>query len=214
MKLSVADTLQVKCPDLQLSTLSSEVRIIKDLPALWKEIDAGILAQQEALGAIASIAKMPAIRESRQGYKNCGKDPARYRLSAESLLRRVMQGKGLYKVNNVVDLLNLVSIRSGFSIGGYDLEKIEGPIVAGIGEAAEDYEGIGRGALNIEFLPVLRDTKGAFGSPTSDSTRTMVTPETTQFLMVFFAFGKEAELAPALKDAEDLLSRFGGLNSF
>ena len=212
MKLSIDENLQSKCPDLNLATLSTEVQIIKDLAELWEEIDRGILNQQEALGEIASIAKMPAIRESRQGYKNCGKDPARYRLSAESLLRRVMQGKGLYKVNNVVDLLNLVSIRSGFSIGGYDLEKIEGPILAGIGEAAEAYEGIGRGALNIEFLPVLRDSRGAFGSPTSDSVRTMVTPQTTQFLMVFFAFGKEADLNAAVKDAEDLLKRFGGLN--
>jgi DNA/RNA-binding domain of Phe-tRNA-synthetase-like protein len=101
------------------------------------------------------------------------------------LLRRVFKGKGLYQVNNVVDLLNLTSVKSGFSIGGYDVGKIEGEIQLSIGKAGEPYKAIGRGELNIEFLPTFRDQKGPFGSPTSDSVRTMITPKTEQFLMRF-----------------------------
>ena len=72
----------------------------------------------------------------------------------------------------------------------------------------EPYEGIGRGTLNIEYMPVFRDTLGAFGSPTSDSSRTMVTNETESFLMVFFNFGGMAQLNEALDLATSYLIKF------
>jgi DNA/RNA-binding domain of Phe-tRNA-synthetase-like protein len=119
----------------------------------------------------------------------------------------VVKNKGLYQVNNVVDVLNLVSITTGFSIGGYDCDKIEGKVVMGIGAASEPYEGIGRGRLNIEFLPTFRDEKGAFGTPTSDSERTAVTQNTKRFLMVIIDFG-DGDLKAAKKIATEYLERF------
>jgi DNA/RNA-binding domain of Phe-tRNA-synthetase-like protein len=93
---------------------------------------------------IEDISQIPAISASRKAYKACGKDPARYRLSAEALLRRVVNRNEIYQINNVVDLLNLVSISTGFSIGGYDADKIDGDIIYGIGKPNEPYIGIGR----------------------------------------------------------------------
>jgi DNA/RNA-binding domain of Phe-tRNA-synthetase-like protein len=121
----------------------------------------------------------------------------------------VVKGKGLYKINNVVDLLNLVSISTGFSIGGYDADKIEGDVELGVGEVNEPYEGIGRGILNIEGLATFRDEKGAFGTPTSDSVRTSVTDDTTRFLMVFLDYGGLDELEKAIELGVDFLKRFG-----
>ena len=209
-KISIDPLMQSKCPDLRLACLRAKVQVQAKVAGLWEQIAETIQERQNSLGDTSVISQLPAIQETRKGYKSCGKDPARYRPSAESLLRRILQGKGLYQVNNIVDLLNLVSIRSGFSIGGYDADKIEGDISLGIGRANEAYQGIGRGDLNIEFLPVLRDQLGAFGSPTSDSTRTMVNEATVHFLMVFFAFGKEADLETAVEDAANLLKVFGG----
>jgi DNA/RNA-binding domain of Phe-tRNA-synthetase-like protein len=131
-------------------------------------------------------------------------------LSAEALLRRVVQGKGLYRVNNVVDLLNLVSVSTGFSIGGYDAEKIAGEVVFGIGRENEPYEGIGRGELNIESLPAFRDNLGAFGTPTSDSVRTSVTWNTKRFLMIIIDFGALPELEDATELAVNLLKKYAG----
>ncbi|WP_372646180.1 B3/4 domain-containing protein, partial [Ancylomarina sp.] len=142
------------------------------------------------------------------GYRRVGKDPNRYRLSAESLLRRIVNGKGLYKINNVVDLLNLASIKSGFSIGGYNADKIEGAIKMGLGQADEAYEGIGRGDLNIENLPIFRDELGAFGSATSDSLRTQIDLNCQNFLMVFFSYQGEKELLESLDFATSLLTEF------
>ena len=180
--------------------------------ALWNEINKKIITIAAEL-KVEQISQMPAVAASRKAYKACGKDPARYRLSAEALLRRVIKRKELYQVNNVVDLLNLVSIASGFSIGGYDADKIKGKITFGIGEKDEPYEGIGRGELNIEFLPVFRDEKGAFGSPTSDSIRTAVSEKTKRFLMVIIDFG-DGKLQQATEHAVLLLKKYASAKNF
>lgn len=206
--ITITDKITSKCPNFRLGVITCSVQISDNNEDLWAEINTKI-AELETMET-ASIAKMPTIAATRKGYKALGKDPARYRPSAEALLRRVVKGKGLYKINNVVDLLNLVSISTGFSIGGYDADKIEGDITLGVGEANESYEGIGRGNLNIEGLATFRDAKGAFGTPTSDSVRTSVTNETKRFLMVILDFGGLEVLTEAMDLAVDLLERFGG----
>lgn len=207
MKISIASEFQQKCPGLKLGVLLVKIKTNTEYPELLKLI-AAETARVSASMVIEDISKLPAIAAARKGYKAVGKDPARYRLSAEALLRRTVSGKGLYQINNVVDALNLVSLKSGISIGGYDFKKINGDIVLGIGKAAEPYQGIGRGDLNIEFLPVLRDQTSVFGSPTSDSMRTMVTEETKQFLMVFFSFDGLNNLQERMTYAGELLERF------
>jgi DNA/RNA-binding domain of Phe-tRNA-synthetase-like protein len=190
-----------------LGCIEANVLVQESSPELLAEMENRIRQMSESL-SIESISKISAIASSRKAYKACGKDPARYRLSAEALLRRVVSGKGLYQINNVVDQLNLVSISTGFSIGGYDADRIHGDVVFGIGQAEEPYSGIGRGELNIEYLPVFRDAIGAFGTPTSDSLRTGVTEETKRFLMVIIDFGGETLLDEALRLAELYLSAY------
>lgn len=204
--ISISEELKEKVPGIKLSCIECDVYVMETNDMLWDEIKNKTEELSAAL-KISQISKLPAIAASRTAYKACGKDPARYRLSAESLLRRVVKNKGLYQVNNVVDVLNLVSITTGFSIGGYDCDKIEGKVVMGIGAASEPYEGIGRGRLNIEFLPTFRDKKGAFGTPTSDSERTAVTQNTKRFLMVIIDFG-DGDLKAAKKIATEYLERF------
>ena len=155
------------------------------------------------------ISQRSAIKEAKDAYRILGKDPSRYRPSAEALTRRVVGGKELYRINNVVDILNLISIESGFSIGGYDAEKIVGDVQFGIGAENEPYEAIGRGALNIANLPIFRDDLGAFGSPTSDSQRTMVTEQTDKFLMIIIDFNSNDTLQIASERAIELYSKFG-----
>lgn len=124
----------------------------------------------------------------RKFYRKNGKDPARYRLSSESLLRRVIKFKELYHVNDIVDAGNLISLRTGYPIGIYDADKLTGNMEFSIGMADDVYEGIGRGILNIEGLPVLRDELGAFGSSTSDSVRTAVSKDTKRILFVVYGY--------------------------
>jgi DNA/RNA-binding domain of Phe-tRNA-synthetase-like protein len=205
--MKISENIKSKCPNLRLGVITCSVQISDNRADLWEKIDAKILELENM--ETTEISKMPTIAATRKAYKTLGKDPARYRPSAEALLRRVVKGKGLYKINNVVDLLNLVSISTGFSIGGYDAEKIEGEVVLGIGEAEEPYEGIGRGSLNIEFLSTFRDNKGAFGTPTSDSVRTSVTEKTKQFQMIILDFDSLDSLIAAIELSVMLLQKFG-----
>jgi DNA/RNA-binding domain of Phe-tRNA-synthetase-like protein len=129
------------------------------------------------------------IETVRKAYKALGKDPARYRGSAEALLRRIVAGKGFPQVNVVVDVINLVSVESRLPVGLYDLAHVNGDIVFRVGRAGETYKGIGKFDLNLEGLPVFADVVGPHGSPTSDSERTMVTAETKEVLAIIVSFG-------------------------
>jgi DNA/RNA-binding domain of Phe-tRNA-synthetase-like protein len=206
MKITISEALKAKCPNIVLSVIEYDVKINPSSSELLEEINQAcekIASSTE----VSQINKIPAIAASRQAYKTLGKDPSRYRLSAEALTRRIVKGKGLYHINNVVDLLNLVSIQSGFSIGGYNAEAIEGDVLFDIG-GTEPYDAIGRGTLNIEFLPVFKDKKGTFGSPTSDSTRTMITDATKRFLMVIISFDGNEGLESATGLAHRLLKDY------
>lgn len=204
-EVMISPELKTRCPQLRLGCIEAKVVVDSSGEGLLAEIRERLEMIQQSL-KVEDIAKIPVLEASRKAYKACGKDPARYRLSAEALLRRVVSGKGLYHINNVVDQLNLVSVTWGFSIGGYDAGKIQGDIVFGIGLVEEPYEGIGRGVLNIENLPVFRDDVGAFGTPTSDSQRTEVTPETNDFLMILIDFGADDQLERSMQLAVLLLN--------
>lgn len=211
--IRIDQELTQKIPNLQLACIECSVEFEKKNTTLWQEIEQKITELNAQLKTEA-ISQLPAIAASRQAYKACGKDPARYRLSAEALLRRVVKQKNLYQISNIVDIVNLISISTGFSIGGYDADKIKGTITMGIGRASEAYRGIGRGELNIEFMPVFRDELGAFGSPTSDSERTAVNENTKRFLMIIIDFGSQELFSAAIQQAENLLKQFAHAKDF
>ncbi|MBR6446651.1 MAG: hypothetical protein IKS94_09610, partial [Prevotella sp.] len=157
-----------------------------------------------------SLKEMSGIAATRRVYKACGKDPSRYRPASEALIRRMLQGKELYQIDTLVDLINLASIRFGYSIGGFDAEKFVGDtLTLGIGRAGEPYEGIGRGMLNIEGLPVYRDAEGGVGTPTSDNERTKITLETRRLLVLINGYdGNEERVCQNAEFIIDLVRRF------
>ncbi len=209
MNFSIDSSLRELFPRIEIGCVLSSVRVTTSGIKLSDEIN-GVCADLKLYYTPELIRNHPVIEMTRNAYRKMGQDPNRYRPAAESLLRRIASGKGLYFVNNMVDILNLISIKTGFSIGGYDADNIEGDVRIGIGAAGEPYEGIGRGVLNIEHLPVFRDTRGAFGTSTSDSVRTMVTEKTMRFLMVFPVFSElNDELEKSLNLAVQLLEEFG-----
>jgi DNA/RNA-binding domain of Phe-tRNA-synthetase-like protein len=151
------------------------------------------------------IGAQPFLAATREAYRALGKDPSRYRGSSEALLRRVVSGKGLYFINNVVDINNLLSLKSFLPIGSYDLERISDPIIFRTGTAGESYKAIGKDVINLESLPVFSDAAGPFGSPTSDSERAMIAPSTRHLAMMIIDFSGKADLEQWCREAIDLL---------
>ncbi|MDE6199509.1 MAG: hypothetical protein K2G06_06675, partial [Muribaculaceae bacterium] len=151
---------------------------------------------------IADINKRPGIAATRAAYKRFGKDPNRYRPSQEQMSRRILKQLGLYVVNNLADAGNLLSLKCGCSLGVFDRDKIAGDtITLGRGRHDEPYTGIGRGDLNIENLPVIRDEAGGIGTPTSDNIRTAVDSSTKRILITVNIYG-DADMTDAEIDAE------------
>ena len=158
---------------------------------------------------LSDINKRPAIKATREAYKRLGKEPNRYRPSAEALCRRAVKGMELYRINTLVDLINLISMQSGYSIGGFDIDKIDGEVLRlGAGKENEPFEGIGRGELNIEHLPVYRDSIGGIGTPTSDNERTKLDISTTRLLMCINIYGEEMPVDDTVGLTVSLLEKF------
>ncbi len=193
-------------PQMCLGLLQASVKVEKSSDALLKVMDQCIGI--EARPDFPAIREIETINQARAGYKALGKDANRYRPSADSLHRRITKERGLYTINNAVEIINIISIKSGFSIGGYDVNKIQGNICFRKGKAEEDYYGLGRGKLNIENMPLLSDDVSAFGCPTSDSERTSITENCTVMLMVFFDFGANGGLTKYLERSSSLLEEF------
>lgn len=205
-KISISDNIKNAAININLGAVYANVNYEKLNKDLWKEIDKEI--QRVSDIPVDQVKEISQIRSSREAYKAIGKEPARYRLSAEALHRRIISGKGIYQICNIVDVINLSSVKTGYSIGGYDHSMIEGNIIFDIGKAEEDYEAIGRGKMNIESLPVFRDDSGAFGSPTSDSVRTMITEKTNEILLIVINFGGHKNFNTDLLLISNLLERF------
>ena len=206
MKVSVDEALQKKCPRVALGCVTSQVEARPSPAVLVEEMQARV---QEVLRLpyARGVLESPQILATRAGYKALGKDPARYRGSAEALLRRVIAGKGLPQINAVVDVINFVSVESRLPIGLYDLAHVSGDIVFRAGRVGETYKGIGKYDLNLEGLPVFCDSLGPHGSPTSDSERTMVTGETQQVLAIIVSFGGTDVLERWTQRLVELLQR-------
>lgn len=209
-QITVSEEIKNRCPEYRGAAVYAEVNNTPFSEGLWQEIDA-FTTELRATETTESIKQQPIIAATREAYKRCGKDPSRYRPSAEALRRRLMRGLELYRIDTLVDLINLVSLRTGHSIGGFDADKIQGEqLELGIGKADESFEGIGRGPLNIEGLPVYRDALGGIGTPTSDHERTKMDVQTRHILAIINGYNGEEGLQEAAEMTQDLLRKYAG----
>lgn len=195
-------------PATRVGCLQYRVKVEKKNEELWKYLKKDIFRKTKDEIFDYGVNEIPNIKESRAAYKAFGKDPSRYRVSSEALIRRIGQGKGLYEVNTVVDVNNLISIESGFSAGSYDVEKLGDRLVFRIGKKGETYQGIGKDEVNIEALPVLSDEEGAIGSSTSDSRRAMITEDAREVLTLIYSFSDNQDLEKAMKSGKKYLEAY------
>lgn len=209
MKIIVSEEIASVCPGFVGACVDAEVENTSFSQALWDEIHEMEERFRSEL-TTESLKEQSGIAATRRVYKACGKDPSRYRPASEALIRRMLQGKELYQINTLVDLINLASIAYGYSIGGFDAGKIVGDtLTLGIGREGEPYEGIGRGMINIHGLPVYRDAEGGVGTPTSDHERTKITMDTRHLVVLINGYDGKAERVEAnARFIQELLRRY------
>jgi DNA/RNA-binding domain of Phe-tRNA-synthetase-like protein len=201
--------ISIQLPAVKLGVLEATgARVELVVPELAREMDAAC-ERIRSRHTVEQIAELEPVRAVRAMFRAWGMDPSKYRPSSEALLRRVAQGKGLYRINNVVDVINLGSMETGWPYGLYDAAQVTPPVVFRHGQPGEKYVGIGKQTWHLERRPVLADAQGPFGAPISDSTRTMITEQSESILAVIYApvAAPSADLDRALETMAARLER-------
>jgi DNA/RNA-binding domain of Phe-tRNA-synthetase-like protein len=202
--------IKIVLPGVKLGVVEADgasvVLVHPDLANVMDEV----CTRTRAEFTVESLAEAEPVRAVRAMFRDWGMDPSKYRPSSEALLRRVVQGKGLYRVSNVVDIGNLGSLETGWPYGCYDRSKISPPVALRHGAAGEKYEGIGKQTWHLKGRPVLADPAGPFGSPISDSTRSMITESAKEVMIVIYAPARvsDASLNLAMKRVMERLTQY------
>lgn len=208
MKIGIDNQLFSVYSEIRLGLLHFQAAVKESDSAFWKYMDNDVLPKVRSSISGKEWSEIPGIKGSRAAYKAFGRNPGRYRVSSEALIRRVRRGDKLYHVNSVVDVNNLISVESGLSVGSYDLAHIHGAITLRKAEKGEGYTGIGKDFLDLENLLVLSDDDGIFGCSMSDSTRAMVTMDTKDILVVIYCFENDIDLQALLNNAKEAFQKF------
>jgi len=210
--ITVGEKLSEIWPQTSIGCIQANVTVKESSKELWQEISRCCETLKYEIKDTDGIALLPRIKDGRDAYRSLGKSPGKYRLASEALARRVIQNKGVYRINNVVEINNLISLKSGFSVGSYNIENLYPPVSLTIGKEGQEYKGIGKALVNIGDMPVLSDTRGSFGSPTSDSERAMITNDVNKIVMCIFSFSGRTGIEDSLLYAKKLLVKYAGAN--
>jgi len=132
------------------------------------------------------VTDLPGIQVWRSIFKKLGKDPNRYRHSAEALFRRIQKQNYLPSVQSAIDLNNFFSLQYQVPIGIYDRDRLGDSVSIRLGQSGEEYHGLNGRVNSLEHLIVSADAAGPFGSPFVDSDRAPVTLNTTNALQIIY----------------------------
>lgn len=184
--IKCTNIIQSKIPGMRLGLLYvPQVTVIKNDASLEKGfLELKLLLNEKF--ANTRPAENDIISHVRRMYRRIGWEPTRYRPSSEALVRRILKGLDLYRINNLVDWGNITSARFHLPMGLYDVDKIDGTIEIDVGRAGESYAGISKDEIHAEGKLILRDDSGIFGNPTADSRRTSISGACQNALAVFF----------------------------
>lgn len=210
MKISISDEIKTLCLGTALGVLYYKVTVEPSSVKLLDIFDSTIAKLSKGC-TLDAIVQNSHIAATRRAYKALGKSPHEYRNAAEAMLRRIVKNAELYHINNVVEINNLISVSSGYSIGSYDLGELKGAVELRRAENGARYDGIGKGSVNIEHLPVLYDDLGPFGNPSSDSRRAMIQSGKRDIISILYSFDGREGLKPWIEQFSRNLEQYCGV---
>ena len=186
LKIHFSPAIRTKIPGLKIGVLSAtgfEVKKQSDfVSGQFADLDKYIKDKFSN----SAPSTDPVVSAVRRMYRRIGWEPTQYRPSSEAMIRRFLKDKGLYRINNAVDLGNVTSTRFHIPMGLYDADKLSGSISVDVGQEGEEYQGISKDVIHAEGKLILRDDEGVFGNPTADSLRTSIQNKSKNVLALFF----------------------------
>jgi len=207
LKIQVAQEIRQRIPGLKFGVVKCQQTTVQKECAEFANYFADLENYLKTTFISAPLSSHPVVGHVRRMYRKIGWEPTRYRPSSEALARRILQGKGLYRIYNLVDLGNLVSTRFHLPMGLYDADKIQGEIRFDVGREGESYQGISRQEINAHGKLILRDRIGIFGNPTADSKRTSLSKQTKNVMAIFFT-PSEVDLNYLNRTLDQLITYF------
>jgi DNA/RNA-binding domain of Phe-tRNA-synthetase-like protein len=184
--ISFGDIIVEKIPGLQLGILEIHNFKVSKYSESVQNTFHNLFSYIENKYADVPPSSDQIISAVRRMYRRIGWEPTRYRPSSEAMIRRILKRKGLYNINNAVDLGNVASTWFHLPMGLYDMNKIDGKIEIDVGKVDETYKGLSIDLIHAEGKLILRDNLGIFGNPTADSERTCINSETKEVMAIFF----------------------------
>lgn len=212
MNIKIDPNIRKITPNFNVAVMTCDVEVLES--AVVDELVTDWEQKINDTIDIKDVVNLNVIIDGRNAYKAYGKDPSRYRLAVESLYRRLSKGNKLYRINSVVDLGNVLSIKTRKSVAVLDYDKIVGDVLIRLGKDTDEYYGIGRGKLNITNIPLYEDNIGPFGSVTSDTERTMITSKTKKILLFIISFSGKERLNEEIEYAKKMFEVYTKGNNF
>ncbi len=217
LEIQLSSEIMEQIPEFKLGVIEYKNIIVGESPQMLK---GRLQLFQESIYfdlENKSVTDLPGIQEWRDIFKKTGKDPNRYRHSAEALFRRVQKQNYLSSVQSAIDINNFFSLQYQVPIGIYDLDLLHERIEIRIGREGEEYAGLNARNNSLNRLILASDELGPFGSPFVDSERTQVTARTKNALQIIY-LRPTTDFENAKKLTESLMNMFtqihGGDSSF
>lgn len=204
-------------PDLNtMTTVIVGVTVKKgdgELEAFKKECITRIRSRYD----LETLKDIPELRLYRDFFWKIGVDPTKTRPASEALIRRVIQGNPLPRINTLVDSYNLASMESRVPLAAFDLDTISGEQVLRYSNKGEEFTGIGmKSPLILEGNELVIQSGNDLIAvyPHRDADRSKITLETHAVLLVSCGVPgiTGSTLNHALNVAEDYIVRFCGGN--
>ncbi|MEM2083130.1 MAG: phenylalanine--tRNA ligase beta subunit-related protein [Nitrososphaerota archaeon] len=213
MFLKLTNEVEKEFPNLKALIMKIEnVKIQKDnieLEKFKEEVIKEVLEKYD----LKSLKDEATFRAYRNFFWKIGIDPTKIRPAAEALVRRILQGNPIPRVNTLVDAYNLASIKTGIAIAAFDLDKLKGDIVMRFAKENEEFLGIGMKdpiKLTGKEIVISDDEKIIAIYPYRDAENTKITFETSKVLFLICGVPDIAEeaLINAAKVTIDYVTMF------
>jgi len=141
--LNVDQGLQSKFPGLKAQVFRVNGVEVRRSDAGLEEFKAEVVERTKEKWALDQLREHPVFRAYRDFFWRVGVDPTKTRPAAEALIRRVLRGRPLPRINTLVDAYNLASIDTAIPLAAFDLGGLVGELTMREAVEGERFLGIG-----------------------------------------------------------------------
>jgi DNA/RNA-binding domain of Phe-tRNA-synthetase-like protein len=215
MSLKIDSKLKTRFPDLTVLTLHIKGVQIQKRGAELENFKVEVMRQVRNDYNLDSVKDQPTFRAYRDFFWSIKIDPTKIRPAAEALIRRILAGKSLPRINTLVDAYNLASIKSRIALATFDADRLEGKLLMRFAEEGEQFIGIGMEKpliLKGGEIVVSDEKKLVAIYPYRDADNTKVTEKTENITIVVCGVPgiPKQDLKNASQVALEYINRFCG----